>query len=668
MKTIAVKAWLGATLLLALCLPPLSVAAEEKRIVEQREVFVAAEKALLRGDLSLYEKLKVKLQHYPLLPYLEYTHLRRYLSHAKHEEINRFIDLYPNTHLAKRLRSHYLKLLAKKRNWQTYIDSYQFTDDVEENCNYQLALYNTGYEKIALNAAAAIWTHPESLPKNCDTLFEHWFAAGGPSADTVWQRFELAINAREFHLAKYLQRFMPEKDQALANRWRGLRRNPLSVLRKEVPAKAHLYHDKARLYAALQTARLAPDRLDEVWHKIMPLAQQDSELVNQTINNIALVLARKHHPAARSWFEKASISGREPVYNEWYLRSLLREQNWHTLLYAIDALPSEQKRASQWRYWKARAHEKLGQHKVSQELYAEVAQLRSYYGFLAADKLQRSYSYNTELLKFTQTEIDTFEEVDAIKRIKELIALERNTDARREWYNLLPQLDNRSLQKFAMLLHQWGSHNQAILTIARTDHKDDLALRFPLLHQDAIEKYAAKRDLNPMLIYAMIRQESAYNAGARSHAGARGLMQLMPATAKSVAKTLGLKLRKQNQLYNPDFNIALGTSYIAQMLSRFDDNTILATAAYNAGPHRVKRWLPESRQLPADVWVETIPFNETRNYVKNIHAYIAVYNYRLGNSPVVISQNMKPVGPELTARTTNSKFIAGTIAVMPVSN
>lgn len=664
----AMRIWLGTTLILAGVLLLPSIAASDPKLVEQRDQFIAAEKALRRGDLATYERLIPSLNDYPLLPYLQYARLRRYLSQATPEKVNRFIEQYPESHLAQRLRSRYLERLAKRNDWDAYIDNYVFTDNIEDNCRYNLALYHSDYQQIALNAAAKIWVNPKSLPKSCDPLFEYWFAAGGPSADTAWQRFELAINARQMHLAKYLLRFLPESDLALANRWRSLRRYPLSVLNKNIPLSQHPYHDRVRLYAAVQTARIAPDRLGEVWSKMVASRGIDSQLINQATANIALILARKHHPQARFWFEKLPRNEFDSVHHEWYLRALLRAQDWSAISAAIKHLPNTLKQDTQWRYWKARSLQQLGEEKESHAIYSEIAEHRSYYGFLAADKLNLDYQFNPELLKYTQTEIDQFEQLDAVKRIKELVALDRKTDARREWYYLLPHLNNESLKKFAALLHQWGWHDRAILTVARSDHRDDLELRFPLLHQDTVQKYAKQRKLDPMLMLAMIRQESAYNVEARSHAGARGLMQLMPATARNVAKSLGLKLKKKAQLYKPDFNIALGSSYIAQMLKRFDDNSILATAAYNAGPHRVKRWLPEDTQLPADIWVDTIPFNETRGYVKNIHAYIAVYNYRLGNNPVVISQQMKPVGPKLTAKVKQTGVMASSAIVVPVSN
>ncbi len=641
-----------------------SFAASDAELAQQRALFSAAEKALFAGKILEFERLSSKLVDYPLIPYLEYTRLRRKLDTTSPEKINVFIDKYAQTPLAKRLRSHYLKRLAERQLWQRYAENHVFTDNIEANCRYQLALYHTGYQAIALKAAAKIWLHPRSLPKSCDPLFKHWFDAGGPGVDLAWQRIELAINARQFYLAKYLRKFLPEDDAALAQFWQKLHRNPLALLHHDIPFHDHPYHNKVRLYAAVQTARIAPDHLDKVWSEIITPRDIEPRLVYQTINTIALVLARHHDPAARNWFERLpSSSERTAKSHEWYLRSLLRLQDWPAINIAIKQLPQDQAQTSQWRYWQARALEQLGEKEKSRSLFEKIAENRSYYGFLSADRIGQQYQFNVEILQYTQTDIDSIEKLDAIKRIRELVALKRETDARREWYYLLSHLDNEQLKKFAVLLHQWGWHDSAILTMARSNHRDDLNIRFPVLHQDSIKQNAEKNQLDTSLIMAMIRQESAYNANARSPAGARGLMQLMPGTARNVAKSLRLPLKNDNKLYNTEFNITLGSSYIAQMLKRFDHNSILATAAYNAGPHRIKRWLPENSSLPADIWVDTIPFTETRGYVKNVHAYIAVYNYRQGKSPIVISQQMKPVGPTVTAL--NSK---DWLASLPVSN
>ncbi|MBL1433708.1 MAG: transglycosylase SLT domain-containing protein [Gammaproteobacteria bacterium] len=649
-------------LALSLLLTNTSFAATDAKLFQLRKHFIAAEKALRADKKTEYEQLRITLGDYPLIPYLEYIQLRRNLNTVTPEKINAFASKYKDIYLTPRLRAAHLKRLADKKAWQEYSASYVFTDDIDQNCRYQTALYHTGYQEIALRMAAKIWLHPRSLPKSCDPLFEYWMEAGGPSNEHAWQRFELAINARQYSLAKYLTRFIPESDQSLANYWLTLRRDPLNALRNAVPIADHPYHNKVRLYAAVQTARIAPDRLNQVWSGMIALRNIDTLLTQEAINTIALVLARRHDTSAIEWFNRLPSSmERDTQSYEWHLRSLLRLQDWPAVLSTIEQVPVDQRETAQWRYWHARALEQTGDNKKSHDIYTRLANQRSYYGFLAADHIEKKYQFNVEILKYTQTDIDNIEKLDAIKRIKELVALERETNARREWYYLLPHLDNEQLKKFAALLHQWDWHDLAILTMARSDHRDDLDIRFPLLHEETVKEKAAKNQLDPSLIFAMIRQESAYNVRARSPAGARGLMQLMPSTAQSVAKSLKLPLNNNNKLYNAEFNIILGSSYLARMLKRFNNNSILATAAYNAGPHRVKRWLPDSDSLPADIWVDTIPFSETRNYVKNVHAYIAVYNYRQGKKPALISQQMKPVGPAVTAqKTAANKLIAST--------
>lgn len=633
--------WLGAS----------AIAADNAPYAKERSDFIAAEQALHSGKRQLFEQLLSRLKHYPLYPYLQYSAVKPQIGKAHSEGIRQFLEEYSDNPLATRLRAQHLERLADTRQWQAYIDYYSFSEAAGDNCRYQLALYHTGYEQLALDAAQRLWLQPYSQPKACDALFALWFKSGGPTADIAWQRFALALNAQQIQLAQYLERFLPAAERPLAVYWRGLGRNPFYALDHQVPLSGHPYHDTVRLYAARQTARIAPQRLDEVWLRLVESRDIAAASLEAAITDIALVLARNHRDEAVQWFERLDPSRLDDDSADWYLRSLLRQQDWPAIAQLVETRPLSQRRSELWTYWHARTLEQLGDADNSKRLFAVLAKERSYHGFLAADRLHQGYQFNPAPIAFAPQQRQQIESLAAMQRIQEFTALGRHTDARREWYFLLPRLSVEELKLFAALLHEWGWHDRAILTIARSEYWDDLQIRFPLLYKHHVNRAAERHQLDASLLFAMIRQESAYNASALSHAGARGLMQLMPATAHNVAKSLKLPIANNEALYDPEFNITLGSSYISQMLERFNHNTILATAAYNAGPHRVKRWLPETVSMPADVWVETIPFRETRGYVQNVHAYIAIYNFRLGKSPIVISQRMKPVGPEVTAQT-----------------
>ena len=237
--------------------------------------------------------------------------------------------------------------------------------------------------------------------------------------------------------------------------------------------------------------------------------------------------------------------------------------------------------------------------------------------------------------------------LDAVKRATELSALQRWVEARREWRWATADMDTQQLKAAAKLAEQLGWHDQAIFTLAKTGYWDDLELRFPMEYADLVEANANLHDIDIAWVFAVMRQESAFMDDARSHAGAMGLMQLMPATARSVARQmLKRKPPRRNELFEPDTNIALGSAYLKQMKGKLGDSAVLATAAYNAGPHRVARWLP-ARTLPADIWIELLPFDETRGYLRRVLAYTVIYEKRMGRTPTRLQDRLHPVPPEL---------------------
>ena len=245
-------------------------------------------------------------------------------------------------------------------------------------------------------------------------------------------------------------------------------------------------------------------------------------------------------------------------------------------------------------------------------------------------------------LDFEQEELSSLNNIPAFVRARELFVLERTTDARREWQWAVKDMSKAELLKAASLANQWGWYDRAIMTVALARYWDDLELRFPLAHQKLVVSQAKRRNINPAWAFAVIRQESAFSPDARSHAGAMGLMQLMPRTARQVARNLKIRMRSKSDLLNVKTNIRLGVGYLKKVYDRFDGHKVLATAAYNAGGHRVKQWLPEESQ-DADLWIETVPFSETQDYLKRVLTYTAIYEQRLGMMTVPISQRMTPI-------------------------
>ncbi|MEJ2761988.1 MAG: transglycosylase SLT domain-containing protein, partial [Gammaproteobacteria bacterium] len=282
-----------------------------------------------------------------------------------------------------------------------------------------------------------------------------------------------------------------------------------------------------------------------------------------------------------------------------------------------------------WRYWRARALEQAGERKTADAIYRSLAGQRDYYGFLAADRLGIPYNLNYASLP---NDVETWKAImamPAVIRARELYKLGMMLEARREWRDALTRMSDHQMQIAARIAADWGWDDRTILTLGRAQAYDDLVLRFPLPYEHRLKKYAKKRGLDLSWLFALTRAESAFMQDARSPTGALGLMQVMPRTGRRTARAIGFRTFHTRYLLQADKNITIGTAYLKQMYDKFNGNQILATAAYNAGPYNVARWLPESECDEPDVWIETIPFTETRKYVARILYYSSIYDWRL---------------------------------------
>jgi soluble lytic murein transglycosylase len=323
----------------------------------------------------------------------------------------------------------------------------------------------------------------------------------------------------------------------------------------------------------------------------------------------------------------------------WLARIQLRSRDWPGLMNTINHMPAHLHEENEWQYWLSRSMEAEGQLADSLGLLEQISGKSSYYGFLAADKLKRDYHIEQENAASVEIDEDSFLSTNShMLRARELFYLDRLIDAKREWFQALRHLDQNQIKKAATLASKWQWHDSAIRTVARTQHRSDYSLRFPMPYKQQVLQHAQDRELDPSLIYGVMRRESLFDPLARSSVGALGLMQLMPSTARTVARSLGMKRPRKSDILHVENNIRFGTHYLKTVMNRFDNNVALAAAAYNAGPGNVKRWLPKNSVMPADLWVETVPFKETRNYVQAVLAYSTVFDKSLGKNTLMSSR------------------------------
>lgn len=647
------KTYFSIALLCAACLfggvntaLAVSVSPQATGLDAQREIFVAADTALKKGQLSLYRQLKSQLHDYPLLPYLEYDYLRKRLHRLPAGRIEQFLQTYRDTPLAERLLGAWLDTLARQGKWQHYLKYFQPDGSTSRECLKRWALYRTDHKTQALEDVEKLWVVGHSQPKSCDRIFAAWQNDGHMTTEQVWQRFELAMQSRHTQLARYLVRFLPDDQKHWARLWLRVHSRPQLAT---VAERFTDYHPLRNTILVDALKRLAYRDLDlavkswDILRNQYPFNESQRNTIERTL---AMRYALERQPEALGWL--ASLP--EPDVNdttigEWRIRSALGQKNWEAVLYEIGLLPEQRRETTCWRYWRARAHEALGQQARADELYWELSQNRGYYGFLAADRLGISYRFENQPATVKANDIDYLAHLPGLVRAHELLALGRTVDARREWVFATRPLSEDLLRQAAVIAQDWGWFDRAILTMARTSYRDDLNLRFPLAYHDNIAREAQNNNIDLALAFALIRQESAFTSDARSHAGALGLMQLMPRTARSVAHRIGIKYTGYYGLTDADTNLKLGMHHLSRVMHRYQGNPVLATAAYNAGEYRVKQWIPAQGSIDADIWTETLPFAETRNYVQNILYFATIYEQRLGRQDITtLSQRMPDIG------------------------
>ncbi|MEQ8661574.1 MAG: transglycosylase SLT domain-containing protein [Gammaproteobacteria bacterium] len=582
------------------------------------------------------------LEHYPLYPYFVHADLRRRLHHFPRAEITRFLEDYAGSLLAARLRGQLLEQLAHARRWEAFLAFYQPQDDLTLRCHQLVARVETGRPDGLLEDIRAVWLNGASLPDACDPAFARLYASPLLDDELVWARVHLAIDAGNFKLARYLaRRLTSARLKNLHALWETARYEPRRLL-----ARDDLADDASSreilLYALARLARGDLAAGESAWQRIAGRYAFDDADRGAAARALALAAAASDHPRRIALLDAVPAASVDDAIERYRMREGILARAWPELVRWTAQAPTGEVNPLRWRYWRARALAATGQDAAARTTLAALAGERDYFGFLAADLLGRPYDFGHRPVAASAAELAALKARPGIARARELFLLDRRYPARREWFFEIERMDRRSLEVAASVAADWGWRNQAIFALGRARSWDDLELRFPVDHAALADKYAVQRRLDPARVMAVIRSESAFVIDARSPAGALGLMQLMPATAREMAQRTGIRLTRLEALYEPDVNIALGTAYLERMLARYGGNFAMAAAAYNAGPLRVRQW-QNSSCTSADIWIDTIPFTETRRYVRRALFYAAVYEWRLGREITPLTRVMPAI-------------------------
>lgn len=629
-------------LCLAATASPVTAIAQADPYAAQRERFAKVLTAQAAGRHAQAATLVHGLEDYPLYPYYLYEDLRRRLHEYPSNEVARFLSAYPGSLLATRLRASWLTQLARGKRWRDYLDFYQVGDDATLRCHQLVARFESGQLEGALADTRATWLSGESLPDACDPAFARLYTSELMTDDLVWQRIALAMKAGNRGLASYLSRRLEDpRLQRLHALWDEAHRQPHAVL-----ARGGLDDDSVTrtilLHALARLARGDLEAAERAWERLRERHAWSAAESGEAARALALAAAADDHPRRIALLDAVPPASVDDAVERYRIREGILTRAWPELVRWTEHPPTGEVNALRWRYWRAVALTQTGAAEAAHVLFADLAGERDYYGFLAADRLGQRYDFGHRPVAASDAELAAIQARPGIARARELYRLDRRYPARREWFHEMSRLERRELEVAAALATAWGWRNQAIFALGRAGSYDDLELRFPVIHAELAEKYAVQRQLDPARVMALIRSESAFVVDARSPAGALGLMQLMPATAREMARRTGLRLERLERLYEPAVNIALGTAYMERMLARYDGNFAMAAAAYNAGPHRVRQW-QGGTCTAAEIWIDTIPFTETRRYVRRAFFYAAVYEWRLGRDIAPLSSVMPPI-------------------------
>lgn len=590
-------------------------------------MFLRVEQAIKQGHLTEATGLISELGDYPLYSHLLYQKIVKDLGDS--QAVEDFLSRYGQTRQALLLRQRWLEYLARRGDWAKYVENYRETENPSLQCHYYWALANLGRGNEAWAGAEKLWPTGATLPEQCDRLFALWQSSPGFNNGQIWKRFALAFQTGNMPLAEALQRLLPADLLAQANVWRQVHAEPrlalsCSALNPQDPSSGQIF-----AYGIDRLAANEPLLAQTAWllHKNRFIIE--AEEIARMDRRTALALAAQRLAQAGAYLWEIPDANADAQIRGWRVRSALSRQDWPGTLKAIERLQPGEKKQAQWLYWKARALENLGDRLGSKENYRLAAKERDFFGFNAADRIGFDYALSTDPTPVAEPELKRLADTPPFPAIHELLALNRIAEARSEWFHAIKSLTHDELPIAAHLALGWGQDNLAINTMAKDGHNDDLTLRFPLWELTLVLGSTQSQRADPAMIYALIRRESAFDPNAGSPAGARGLMQLMPSTGEWVALRMNETLPSANALLEPERNLRYGIAYFKELLEKFGNHPALASAAYNAGPKRVERWLPTDRNVPADLWVETIPFSETRQYVAAVLAYSVIYHIRL---------------------------------------
>jgi soluble lytic murein transglycosylase len=588
------------------------------------------------------------LESFVLHDYLVAARLRRDLSMQPTDELDSAIEAFVRSHagqpVSRTLRHDWLVSLAERNRWDWFLPRTADAADPQLACDRLAGRLATGDTDGLAQEALLRWGMPQRQPIECDGVFA-WLRTQGLLTPALAEaRTRAALAADNPRLAREFVADVPEPRSAALLQWLQLVEAPkaslaLLSINPDMPVEADALaagFNRLSVTDSADAATLLPTLLKR--------ADMTPALRTRLQRSAALGAAYSRAPGAVAAFSDLALDSSDVQAHEWRLRAALWAQDYTTALRWLDELPPSLATQPRWRYWRARAVGALSGPATAAPLYAEIAGMRDYYGYLAADHLNQSYNLNIHPSPDDAVAQAALAAEPGLLRAHALIDCDMTDDAAAEWSAAIGS-DKAALKiQAAHLASHWGWYAETIATLAQAGEWDDVPLRYPRPYAPIVADASKRTDVPNDWIYAVMRQESLFRKDAVSRADARGLMQMQPATATAVAQRWHLPPPTRQSLFDPAVAIPLGAVYVRELLDKYRGQLDQSLAAYNAGPLSVARWLPAA-PTDADVWIENIPYTETRGYVQHILEHIVAFAVMRGAEPPRLSALLPSVGP-----------------------
>jgi soluble lytic murein transglycosylase len=606
----------------------------------QLEQFKSAWDAAKHGDHDSFRQISSSLHDYVLFPYLQYEDYRNRRSTIPADEMVAFLEAHQDWAFTRGLHSAWLKALAKKGRWAELVANSGSVNDTVLRCQRARGRIILKQTDGLLSEAQKLWVAGKSQPDECDPVFAWLVKNDGIPESLAWERIHLAIVAGNRSLATYLARYVSGDQRRSLEAWSKLSRGGYSRLER---ARSWPDDEVGRMLTATSLQRLARKDASLAASKFSVLDDHFSWGEARRfalLRDIALYSAVGLEAKTSVRMEQVPVIYRDSQLLEWWARFLLSGEDWAGLITIIEQMPDDTRNDERWRYWLAQAEKRSGQVKAESESLQELAKQANYYGFLAADELGLTYNICPLQPSIGNGQIERIADREGFQRALELRKADMDSWAIAEWSLATRRLPAAELKTAAALANREGWHDRAIFALGNSGDLRLYEWRFPLLWEADIRREAKVNKVDPAWVYGTIRSESAMVEAARSSANALGLMQVTPATGKRVAKKHGITWHGSSQLNTAEGNLPIGTAYLGDLLQDYRHNPVLVSGSYNAGPNAVQRWLDTRPMGEAAIWIETLPYFETRDYIPRVLAFTTIYDWRMGGPVKRVSERM----------------------------